>query len=283
MYLTSHRSHFAFFVYWNRKNHWDNDGIPPNCKSSIKQSLVLHICLTSHSLLYLPSAANSKVRVIDIFQGKWVQCGYREWGNWPPKGLRPSIASFFSWQLEQRKGPSHGRELLVFEEPACMETPCPGFISTWQTAHMNNLNMLQTGYFASNLQLWEESKYNTRSETLQYLKWDTLSMRQNLSESDADPSSNSSSTTSGSQKSFWILEDDSEVFLRNIDLNTPFPDLLGGGGGGGFDFSGSCISTTIQVVSSRIPFGCTASCKLEEELRVDRSKINQVNNIIINQ
>ena len=68
-----------------------------------------------------------------------------------PDNLLPSMASFFSWQLEQRKGPSHGRNFPGFNEPECIETPSPGFISTWQTAHMNNLNMLQSGYFVSNL------------------------------------------------------------------------------------------------------------------------------------
>lgn len=35
----------------------------------------------------------------------------------PPDGLFPSMASFFSWQLKQRKGPSHGRNFPGFDEP----------------------------------------------------------------------------------------------------------------------------------------------------------------------
>jgi hypothetical protein len=48
----------------------------------------------------------------------------------PPDNLLPSMASFFSWQLEQRKGPSHGRNFPGFDEPECIEIPSPGFIST---------------------------------------------------------------------------------------------------------------------------------------------------------
>jgi len=64
----------------------------------------------------------------------------------------PSMASFFFWQLKQRKGPSQGRGFLALGAPSCTEIPSPGLISTWHTAHMNNLNMLQSGYFVSNLQ-----------------------------------------------------------------------------------------------------------------------------------
>lgn len=71
----------------------------------------------------------------------------------PPEGLFPSIASFFAWQLGQRKGPSQGRNFLGSDVPACIEMPSPGFISTWQTAHMNSLNILQIGYLESNLEL----------------------------------------------------------------------------------------------------------------------------------
>lgn len=46
-----------------------------------------------------------------------------------PDNLLPSMASFFSWQLEQRKGPSHGRNFPGFNEPECIEIPSPGFIS----------------------------------------------------------------------------------------------------------------------------------------------------------
>jgi hypothetical protein len=48
----------------------------------------------------------------------------------PPSGLFPSIASFFSWQLEQRKGPSQGRNFPKSDEPTCIEIPSSGFIST---------------------------------------------------------------------------------------------------------------------------------------------------------
>jgi len=61
------------------------------------------------------------------------------------------MASFFSWQLEHRKGPSQGRNFVELDAPSCIEMPSPGFISTWHTAHINNLNMLQTGYLVSNL------------------------------------------------------------------------------------------------------------------------------------
>ena len=68
-----------------------------------------------------------------------------------PDDLFPSMASFFSWQLEHRKGPSQGRNFRESGAPSCIEIPSPGFISTWHTAHINNLNMLQTGYLVSNL------------------------------------------------------------------------------------------------------------------------------------
>lgn len=67
-------------------------------------------------------------------------------------GLFPSMASFLVWQLGQRKGPSQGRTLPGFDESACTEIPSPGFISTWQTAQMNSLNMLHIGYSVSSLQ-----------------------------------------------------------------------------------------------------------------------------------
>uniref|UniRef100_A0A7C9AFA1 Uncharacterized protein n=1 Tax=Opuntia streptacantha TaxID=393608 RepID=A0A7C9AFA1_OPUST len=95
-------------------------------------------------------------------------------------------------------------------------------------AHMNNLNMLQSGYLVSN-----------------------LSVRH------ADPSSYISSTTSGPRYSFSIFEHDSEDFFLNMAFRTLLPVFLGGGRGG--FFSGGRISTTIQVVSSRSPFTCTAS------------------------
>lgn len=48
----------------------------------------------------------------------------------PPEGLLPSMASFFSWQLKQRKGPSQGRNFRELDEPACIDIPSSGFIST---------------------------------------------------------------------------------------------------------------------------------------------------------
>lgn len=87
--------------------------------------------------------------------------------------------------------------------------------------------------------------------------------KRDLSESMADPSSYSSSTTSGSLYSWSICEDDSDDFLRNIDLNTPFPCFLTAGGGA-TGFSWDNISTTMHVVSSLRPFACTASCNRRE-------------------
>jgi len=86
----------------------------------------------------------------------------------------------------------------------------------------------------------------------------------NLSESIADPSSYSSSTISGSRYSLSIWEEDSEDFLRNMDLNTPLPSFFGCGKEAA-GFSGGTISITMQVVSSRSPFTCTASCKWNAE------------------
>lgn len=103
-----------------------------------------------------------------------------------------------------------------------------------------------------------------------------------LSESRADPSSKSSSTTSGSQySSLPLWEDDSEGFFRNMALKTRFPCFFGGTFGGS-GFSEGCISTTIQVVSSRRPLTCTASCKYEKgeigkpNTRWDQVKISKV-------
>jgi len=47
-----------------------------------------------------------------------------------PNDLFPSMASFFSWQLEHRKGPSQGRNFPELGAPSCIEMPSPGFIST---------------------------------------------------------------------------------------------------------------------------------------------------------
>lgn len=85
----------------------------------------------------------------------------------------------------------------------------------------------------------------------------TAITKQNLSESIAEPSSYSSTTTSGSMYSLSI-EVDSEDFLRNMALSIPFTGFfcIGTGAGG---FSGGNISTTMQVVSSLSPFACKAS------------------------
>lgn len=82
----------------------------------------------------------------------------------------------------------------------------------------------------------------------------------NLSASTADPSSNISSTLSGSSiYSLSALDDGSDVFLPNIALNTwPFPCFLCTCGIK-LVFSGAKISTTIQVVSSRSPDAWIAS------------------------
>lgn len=153
------------------------------------------------------------------------------------------MASFFFWQLKQRKGPSQGRGFLALGAPSCTEIPSPGLISTWHTAHMNNLNMLQSGYFVSN-----------------------------LSESKADPSSYSSRTISGSTYSFSTYEDDSEDFLRKMAFNIPFTGFfcvrteVGG-------FSWGNISTTTQVVSSLRPFAC------KDSWRKQRTWVNSANKL----
>lgn len=64
------------------------------------------------------------------------------------------MASFLIWQVEQRKGPSQGLIVPGFDEPAaCTEMPSPGFISNWQMAQLNGLNMVNAGYSGSNLPL----------------------------------------------------------------------------------------------------------------------------------
>lgn len=94
------------------------------------------------------------------------------------------------------------------------------------------------------------------------MSWSTMKMvfkaQTYLSESEAEPSSNISSTMSGSMYSFSTLEDDSLHFFRNMDLNTPFPCLFGCGNGA-VGFSCGKMSITMQVVSSRSPFAPTAS------------------------
>lgn len=168
------------------------------------------------------------------------------------------MASFFSWQLKQRKGPSHGREFWGFDAPSCTEIPSPGFISTWHTAHMNNLNILQSGYFVSNLH-FTQTLYCQEKNREEASDFDNSynKTKQNLSESIAEPSSYSSTTTSGSMYSLSI-EVDSEDFLRNMALSIPFTGFfcIGTGAGG---FSWGNISTTMQVVSSLSPFACKAS------------------------
>ena len=94
---------------------------------------------------------------------------------------------------------------------------------------------------------------------MKLLKYETIFREPHLSESIAEPSSNSSSTSSGSRYSFSILEDEPEDFLLNMDFIIPFPCFFGGGTEAA-GFSDGNISTTIHVVSSRIPFFPTAAC-----------------------
>lgn len=63
----------------------------------------------------------------------------------------PSIASFFSWQLWQRNGPSQRRKLPGCDESSCTDIPWFGFNSTWQMAHLKSLNIFRTGYSESSL------------------------------------------------------------------------------------------------------------------------------------
>lgn len=79
----------------------------------------------------------------------------------------PSIASFFSWQLWQRKGPSHGRSFPDFDKPSCMDIPWPDSNSTWQIAHMKSLNIFRTGYSESSLNWMAEKKSQTRGILIQ--------------------------------------------------------------------------------------------------------------------
>lgn len=166
------------------------------------------------------------------------------------------MASFFSWQLKQRKGPSHGRVFWGFDAPSCTEIPSPGFISTWHTAHMNNLNILQSGYFVSNLHFTQIYVVKRKLER-KLLTLTTAITKQNLSDSIAEPSSYSSTTTSGSMYSLSV-EDDSEDFLRNMALSIPFTGFFCCAAGAG-GFSWGNISTTMQVVSSLSPLACKAS------------------------
>jgi len=80
----------------------------------------------------------------------------------------------------------------------------------------------------------------------------------NRLERSAHPSSNISSTISGSIYSLSAWGDESDdFFLQNIFLKTPIPGCFLGSGMEELFFS-AIISTTIQVVSSRSPFDCTA-------------------------
>lgn len=106
------------------------------------------------------------------------ECHKRNYqGIIPPKAFFPSMASFFAWQLGQRKGPSHGRNFPGSDEPACTEMPSPGFISTWQTAHINSLNKLHKGYCVSNLQCtfttisFQDVAIKYFCTYVQYTKW----------------------------------------------------------------------------------------------------------------
>jgi hypothetical protein len=79
-----------------------------------------------------------------------------------------------------------------------------------------------------------------------------------LRESTADPFSDISSTTSGSEHPRSMLSSDkiSDDFLRKMYFMPLFPGFFTGG----LIFSGGSMSTTMQVVSSLNPFTLTASC-----------------------
>jgi len=94
-----------------------------------------------------------------------------------------------------------------------------------------------------------------------------------LLESIGEPSSNISSTTSGSAYSdLFVLKGTSRDLLRNILLNAILPDLLGGLGA---IFSGGRMSITMQVVSSLIPRGRVASWR--KKITNQGSQIVEIN------
>lgn len=84
-----------------------------------------------------------------------------------PIFLFPSMASFLFWQLWQRNGPSQGRSFPGLDAPSCIEIPSPGFISAWQIAHVNSLNMLQSGYFVCNLH-YRQKDFSVRRNYMEH-------------------------------------------------------------------------------------------------------------------
>jgi hypothetical protein len=89
--------------------------------------------------------------------------------------------------------------------------------------------MLHSGYFVSNLHF--RHTFIVKRKIKRELRTLTTAITKlNLSESIAEPSSYSSTTTSGSKYSLSI-EDDSEDFLRNMALSIPFTGFFGGGAG----------------------------------------------------
>jgi hypothetical protein len=100
------------------------------------------------------------------------------------------------------------------------------------------------------------AKYNTSEKVKQKIVKLVICY---LLESIGEPSSNISSTTSGSAYSdLFVLKGTSRDLLRNILLNAILLGLLGGLGIGAI-FSGGRMSITMQVVSSLIPRGRVAS------------------------
>lgn len=91
-----------------------------------------------------------------------------ELGQFIPREWRfPSIASFFSWQLWQRKGPSQGHSFPGFDKPSCMDMPWPDSNSIWQIAHAKILNISRTGYSELSLHS-SEIKCQTRHHDLKF-------------------------------------------------------------------------------------------------------------------
>ena len=138
---------------------------------------------------------------------------------------------------------------------------------------MKSLNIFRTGYSESNLHSTMTTLQNHiyssycnfffKKSVHQIVQGLTIMINQgtNRLERSAHPSSNISSTISGSIYSLSAWGDESDdFFLQNIFLKTPIPGCFLGSGMEELFFS-AIISTTIQVVSSRSPFDCTAVCK----------------------
>lgn len=63
----------------------------------------------------------------------------------------PSMASFFFWQVAQRKGPSNGSEAVEKKGPEFANSLSQGGWSTWQTAHLKTPEFWFRGKFFPNL------------------------------------------------------------------------------------------------------------------------------------